>query len=686
MNHTKSKRWSRLWSLALIPWLIWLLTACGPDEAQRALRPLATSTPSSGRPSGYAALSPDALSAPDASAPLSDPAVEQLATEAMLANVTVPVRDLRDLALRLNPEVTEIPQIVNQQVPEYAVGDRQVFQAHDVDANRNFTVTAQLRYISDVAYVWVEEEEPHDLDAIADAVERFSTEIYPDAVEFFGSEWNPGVDNDPRLHILHVNGLGSTIAGYYSSADQYSRRANEFSNEREMFYVNLSWLNAARDYEYYETLLAHEFQHMVHWHNDRNEETWVNEGLSEFAQDVAGYEPDTVFARTFAARPDTQLNTWGEINTGNAEHYGSSYLFMNYFTQRFGPEMTRALVAHPANGIAAFNAVLESAGTGESFNSVFADWVIANYVDDPNALGLDGRYGYHTLAQTAPVVAQAYDRYPAQVKAATVSNYGTDYYRLEGEGDLEVEFQGQAVNTLAAVPPYRGRYMWWSNRGDDSDSRLTRRFDLRGVDAGVPLELNVAMWWDIEDDYDYGYVLASEDGRKWDILAGQRSRQENPTGNSFGPAYTGTSEEISENNGWVVERFDLSPYLGRQVWLRFEYVTDDAVNASGWFVADVHIPAIDYRSQFEQGNDGWISEGWLRTDNRLRQDWIVQLLTFDENLLQGVEQIEVAADGHAHLTLPPLGGGKTAALAISAVAPSTTEPAAYDLTIRPVTP
>src|SRR5690606_31213376 len=102
--------------------------------------------------------------------------------------------------------------------------------------------------------------------------------------------------------------LGHGIAGYYSSSDQYSRLAQPRSNEKEMFYVNLDWVNSlfGPAFQSYETVLAHEFQHMIHWHTDRNEETWLNEGLSEFAQDVAGYGPMLTFSRSFIQVPDTQ--------------------------------------------------------------------------------------------------------------------------------------------------------------------------------------------------------------------------------------------------------------------------------------------------------------------------------------------------------------------------------------------
>ena len=54
---------------------------------------------------------------------------------------------------------------------------------------------------------------------------------------------------------------------------------------------------------------------------------------------------------------------------------------------------------------------------------------------------------------------------------------------------------------------------------------------------------------------------------------------ENPSGNSFGSAYTGSSDDDGDGEpDWVTERFDLSVYAGEEIWLRFEYVTDDAVN------------------------------------------------------------------------------------------------------------
>ncbi len=628
---------------------------------------------------------PGGLPAPSTGPDLPDRLAQDYPTFAQLQQVIVPTRDLRDLAMRLRPDVDDVPLVVSERPADYQVGDVISFWASNVDDNRHFQIEAELIYRNDVAYVWVEKGQPYDRDRIARSVDRFAEQAYPKIREFFGSEWNPGVDGDPRLHILHATDLGRSIAGYYSSADEFSRQANPYSNEKEMFYINLEWLNSTEDYEYYETVLAHEFQHMVHWYNDRNEETWVNEGMSELAQEIAGYPPDTGFASVYMDNTDTQLNTWSDDPGGNAEHYGSAYLYMAYFLQRFGEDLTKAVVANPANGTLGFTQALEQAGLGLTFDDVFADWVVANYVDDPTALGQSGVYGYRQLDLPSPLLDKSYRRYPVQLRRTSVYNYGVDYIALRGSGDVTVRFQGATETRLANVTPYSGAWAWWSNRADDSDTRLTRRFDFRDVPKGEPLTMEVAMWYDIEDDYDYGYVLVSRDGEKWDILEGPHTTTENPSGNSFGPAYTAesTTDPGSETPEWIVEELDLSAYAGEEVWIRFEYVTDDAVNYPGWFIDDIRIPAIGYSTDFENGPDGWESEGWILTDNRLPQLWLVQVIALQDGKLQAVQRIPVGPDGAAEIQVNGLGRGNEAILTVSGLTLGTTEPATYEYRIDP---
>jgi hypothetical protein len=343
---------------------------------------------------------------------------------------------------------------------------------------------------------------------------------------------------------------------------------------------------------------------------------------------------------------------------------------MVYFAQRMGADVMRSLVAHPANGVTGINDILALAGSDLTFDDIFADWVVANYADAPDALGREGVYGYRDFDQTDPTLEESYRRYPVERVESEVYNYGTDYLLLEGSGDVLFHFEGETTTQLADLPPMEeGRRVWWSNRGDTSDMRLTRRFDLSSVTAGTPIEMTAGMWWDIEEGYDFLYVVASRDGEEWTILEGDSTFSSDEYG-SFGPAYTGVSD------GWRTERFDLSDFAGDEIYLRFEYVTDDAINGRGLFLDRVEIPAIDYTSRFEEG-DGWESEGWIFTDNRLAQGWIVQVMTFEEEELVAVERLTVDEHGRASLPIAGLGDGRTAVVAISGAAPVILETAAY---------
>lgn len=634
-----------------------------------SLAKTATATPKAAKtPRTTPQPTPNSPTVPDSSASI---------TEEELKSMIVPTRDLRDLALRLRPGLDEVPLVVNEDVPVYEVGDREQFWVSNMDDNSQLQVTAELVYKTDVVYAWVQVDNDYDLRKISRSLDRFSEESVPRVQEFFGKEWSPGVDNDPRLHILHAMNMGSSVAGYYSSADEFSRLANEYSNQKEMFYISLDWLNRSQDYEYYETVLAHEFQHMVHWYNDRNEETWVNEGLSELAQEVAGYPPDTGFASIFAGVPDTQLNTWNDVSGSNGEHYGSAYLFMAYLLQRFGEDATKAVVAHGANGVLGVSLALQEAGHDFSFEELFADWLIANYVDDPDALDGDGRFGYRQLEAPQPTVDENHRRFPVEERESTVRNFGADYIVLDGRGDITLNFDGETEARLADVSPYSGEWMWWSNRADDSNSRLTRQFDFSDVEPGDPIEMEIAMWFDIETDYDYGYVVVSRDGEKWTILPGQQTTTDNPSGNSFGDAYTDLSRGSGGAPVWITERFDLSDYAGESIYVRLEYVTDDAVNEPGWFVDDIRVDAIGYVADFEDGPDGWESEGWLLTDNRLTQRWILQVLTLDNNRLVDVHRVNVNEEGEASVNISGLGGNEEVVFVVSGATPYTTEVANY---------
>lgn len=658
--------------------VLWILVGCSALPVNQK-PPLTTSMP---------APTPTLRAQPTTEADLADDA-----TLEQLAQMAVPGRDLADLTLRLNPAIDEIPPVVNATTPNYDIGDRIEFWVHNTDTNSNDKVLAELIEKTDVAYAWVTVGEPHDANEISRSIRRFSNRIYPAAHAAFGAEWTPGVDNDPRVHILMTTGMGNGVAGYFSGADENNRLAFPTSNEKEMFYISLDWLNRLPDYAVFETVLAHEFQHMIHWAHDRTEEVWLNEGLSEYAQEVAGYNPDTEFANYFTTVPDTQLNTWNEANQNNTAHYGAAYLFVAYLVQRFGPEMTQALVDEPGNGIVGIQRVLSQRDSSLDFDTLFADWVVANYADSRAGAELDVNYAYANFELAPPADDQQFDAYPVAPTTNKVANYATDYIVLYGDdsgngsdnGNVTVDFDGADGTQLVGTQAASGRFAWWSNRADDGDSRLTRRFDLTTVTTTLPITMSVAMWYDIEDGYDFGYVMASRDGRKWEILSGQHTVVDNQSGNSLGAGYSGVSGGSGASNAtprWIEETFDLSAYAGAEVFLRFELVSDDAVNRPGWLIDDLAIPAIGYSSDFEDGVGDWLSEGWIYTDGLLPQRWLVQVLAFDGERLTQVQRLPVDDAGRTTLDINGLGKGQTAVIAISGLTRFSTEPAVYTFEVK----
>ncbi len=631
--------------------------------------PVVTRTPTpTPVPVATSALTP--TSVPIASPTPIPTAPVRRSSEEFLAETSIPQRDPIALASRLKRVDQPIPVVVNDTPPTYAVGDKDVFWVGNLDTNSNYTTTATLSYLTPHLYLWVEESPAFDQEALKRSAERFENQIYPTNRQFFGSEWTPGVDNDPRLHILQSSGLGGAVLGYYLDTDEYSSLINPYSNEREMFYINSDRLQPGT--AAYESVLAHEFQHMIHWAVDRDEDTWVNEGFSELASHLNGYDVGGV-DRAFSSNPDTQLTSWPDPGQ-TSPSYGASFLFAAYFLERFGDEALREVVAQQTDGTAGFEAILIEHGL--TFEGVFADWLVANYLDDTELA--DGRYGYRDLTVGPVSLDQTHSDYPVQ-RSTTVHQYGADYIELQGKGDFVLTFTGSTEVKLVPNDPHSGKYFWWSNRGDNSNMTLTRAFDLTGLSQAT---LKAWLWYDIEEDWDYAYIEVSADGgQTWDILQGQYTTDSNPNGNSFGQAYTGQSQGSAGGvPGWLEEQIDLTPYVGREILLRFEYITDGAVNHVGFCVDDIAIPELGYLYDAETDGE-WLAEGFIRTDNILPQWFLVQFIVLGPEVR--VQRMELDETQTGRLVVEGVGNEvERAVLVVSGLAPVTTELANYEYAIE----
>ncbi|HWQ46848.1 MAG TPA: hypothetical protein VN376_08275 [Longilinea sp.] len=558
--------------------------------------------------------------------------------------------------------------------PVYQVGSSQQFWLLDDDTNTYFQVTAILRAVRPDVYFYIEDGVSYDEESLNALVDAFQNEIIPTNREFFGSEWTPGVDNDPHLYILYAGGIGSSVGGYYGTNDELMPEVDPHSNVHELFVINSD--NSYLEESYTFGTLAHEFQHMIHWFRDRNEAGWLNEGFSELATLLNGYDPGG-FDRYYIQDPDMQLNDWPEDTADAIANYGASFIFTTYFLDRFGEEVTQALVNEEQNGLASIDLILSEQGitdllTGQTITAddVYRDWTVTNFLND-GSIG-DGRYQYVSYPGASRISRITQINCGDQILETTVHQYGADYYRLNCSGPFTLNFSGNTSTDVVPADPHSGSYMFWSNKGDYSTMRLSQTFDLTTV-SGPQVTFTYWTWYNLETDYDYVYLQASVDGDHWDMLTPPSCVTTNPAGNNYGCGYN------DQSAGWIQETVDLSAYAGQQVTLQFVYVTDPAVNGEGLLLDDMAIPEIGYSTDFEDGDGGWTAEGFVRIENLIPQTFLLTLVSRGTETT--VQSIEIGADNT--VTIPLDGGSGEYFLIISGTTRYTRIAAEYSIWMQP---
>ncbi len=616
---------------------------------------------------------PDPVVTPTAPV-ITRPALDEISTETLetLKNTIVPENDPRELACRLK-NICNIPETFAQ--GPFQVGAKKQFWVMNVQTIEYRQLTANLACKTDAAYFWVEEGVRFSQNEAKALVDAFSQKMVPTNREFFGMEPSPGIDGDPHIYLLYARGIGGSTAGYFSSSDALHPLVNEYSNGHEMFVFNADNSPLSDTYTY--GVLAHEFQHMIHFGRDRNETSWLNEGFSELAVLLNNYS--TGFKdSSYLSQPDLQLTDWGPDVGLNAPYYGASFLFTTYFLERFGKEATQALVREADNSMDSVDNVLAAIGitdplTGQPIRAddLFMDWAVANLLLDQSVE--DGRYAYELYQPHRPASeSQAFTSCPAEF-SDTVNQYGVDYIRFSCQGQYTLRFEGSTTTTLLPVDAYSGKYAFWSNKGDESDMTLTRAFDFTNVTG--PLTLNYRAWYDIEEGWDYAYLQASsDDGQTWQILITPSGTADDPAGNAYGWGYTGSS------SGWIEESVDLSQFAGQTVLLRFEYITDAAVNGEGLLVDDISIPEIDYFVDFEEGADDWQAEGFARVENLLPQTFRLALIRKGGQTT--VETITVNPDQTAEINLDLGGDTREVILVVSGTTRFTRSVGSYTVKIE----
>ncbi len=212
------------------------------------------------------------------------------------------------------------------------------------------------------------------------------------------------IDEDPAIYLVicdikdgYQKSGDPYIGGYFSDVHEHQGMYGGYhSNEHEMVFLDSYPSFKPMNLDFARGTLTHEFQHLLHWGQDENETTWIDEGCADFAMWLCGFPPeggDNSHVGYFIKNPSTSLTYWNY--TDPFANYGAAYLWTLYCYEQFGGrDFITTLVTESQNGIRGVNRSLEDLGFGKDFNAVFSDWTAANFLDLPDTNSFDGKYSY----------------------------------------------------------------------------------------------------------------------------------------------------------------------------------------------------------------------------------------------------------------------------------------------------
>jgi hypothetical protein len=510
---------------------------------------------------------------------------------------------------------------------------------------------------------WKRMEDLISHDQLVYMLDQFDNVMYPTNTTIYG-EPLPRGDEGTKVWLLILNirddayydpDQTTYIAGYFSAGESATYNKNIIHID-SYAWADRTGPGVDRPY-LYEGIVAHEFEHLIHFDIDPDEPSWVDEGLADIAGYFCGYGHFSGhIANYMPFHPFTPLTFCGS----SLADYGVSYLFILYLYENFGGSpFISALVQEQANGIEGIENTLAAFGYTDTFDEVFDDWTIANYLDDTR---VNDRYGYDTLDigtidSWGYSIEYALQNFwgipPFEVPVGLYSSlflgapqpYTAHYYRFGGQPTLATALDGDDWSGNLA---HSGTYEWYS----DAEAWAWRSFYQTFAIPATGATLSFMTFYEIEEDWDYGYVeVYDHDTDEWytlddtglprctfdpyfydacmvDHVAHAQDNPNTPDGREptdYEAAgrwhgFTGYSD------GWLPVSMDLTPFAGHTIDLYFTTWQDGAFTLQMMYVDDIEIPEIGFLDDVESGEGNWTSTGWYITDGIWDNNWEATLI------------------------------------------------------------
>lgn len=592
-------------------------------------------------------------------------------TLAALADVDVPAFQFVEMVGRMSSEDTHFTPPAEP--ARYEIGQRDSLRLAFGEERERQYMEVELRGQTDDVLVWIHIDIDYPQWRAQALARNISANVLGPMQRLFQSEEPPGVDGDPRLHVAIIDDPEGNVMRYFSRTSTRPQDLWPKINEREMVVIDVSFDD---EYTFFDDIMletiAHDYLLLLQHHVDPGEDTWLKEAMASYAGHRVA---DPLFrihrahaiADEYLEAPGVGLTQW-ESTRDKGPKYGAGVLFMIYLAQRFGDGIMARLLAEPSDGWRAVDKTLRE-DHDVSADEVFADWVLANYF-----LHARRGYGYREMEEelTRPQPRAATNRFPS-ARRGRLPQYGTDYIAVNvgGGGKLTLSLREAPEAELVDVAPTEGERFYFGLASDGGNPRLTRAFDLSGVDDA---QLRFKIWYDLDHDQEYGYVNISDDGgENWQTLPGNYTERSGIYSRYYDEGYTG------DNGIWLTERMDLSDYAPGQVLISFEIVSHIGTAYGGMAIDGLRIDAIGFQDGFETDDDAWIAEGWIRSDNRLPNNIWLQAVQATRGHLH-VSRSLVRGSGDLQVDILP--GVSQVLVAISPVVPQTNQSSPYRLELN----
>jgi hypothetical protein len=371
----------------------------------------------------------------------------------------------------------------------------------------------------------------------------------------------------------------------------------------------------------YEGTFAHEWQHLLHYYTDPFETSWVNEGISDYAQTLTGYvdASATVFDRGADSHiycfqgfgivqtqfnpnprgcggPENSLNLWGEGNPNAVlADYGNAYSLMLYLADRYGRDIISRLHNDgELQGLPSLEAALKAEGARSTYGVIhdFQSMVLLDKIvgDSRRSIVL----GVPKRRVTTPSLRSTVNlANPNANDDPGAAPNGADYVALQGANGKVLK--GRDLRSLTftgakQLPPLPLAWTIVDNDPDRPGNPVLFSGNANNTDASAVTPVTVPTAdptlrflakYGAEFGFDYGYVQVSTDGgASYTTIPGDKTIDA-----PLGPGLNGTT------TGFEPHSYDLSAYAGQDVLVAIRYVSDGGVNEGGLLVDDITVGA-----------------------------------------------------------------------------------------------